>query len=915
MSSALRLLAVLALVVWTGGVRPAGAEESPAERMKLGHCGCKEGEACWHYLRSPLRPPEDPCRCGLCAAAGNCGTKERPEGWGADCTGSQKPECFWKRHAASWGITCSRCADDKECTSCQDLPGVPDADAKAKLARQLALEAGVGLRKPDPSVAKRFAVGWSAHFYVVTDIPNLKVLTQGGAPRVVDTHEIVHLFLERAEKAYDDFVQTFGDDVRLGKPMAIFLAAKDAKKAAWQAAYFGSPRTNMLFGGGDGKVAGGFCWNGFAVSLEDYDSDRDIHAYCRHMIGHILWSCWHGVAPHTKECPKWAFAAAADWLCKIHPFFADWTTFCHDETTGASGSGKYWDKKAVGIAAGRRIPIEKLFGVASLSHLSYDDHVRSWSIMDTMLREDKERWLATLRLIREGKEHAAAFREGLALTPDDFDGRWADRMLGKRKTMADVPKDAGHDDGGVDASARRRITAEQDPITLAALLLGLERVRDVKTAELVLSRLKIDADVVRETIVVLLKKTEDPAVIGWLRTAGLADGDPLVRAHVARVLGDLKDAASRPTFEAMLGDPHWLVRANAAKALGDLADPASVPALVANVEDKNPKAWISKADALAVFGAAASKATVPVTARLAASDWQVRLTACRALAVLGDKDAVEPLIDRLDLEGGRLHREIYKALMAVTHENFAPNPATWRAWWRTQKPQGLPPAPEAPANPEDDRYAKPKKPGPDEPTYYGRRIFSQSILYVLDLSKSMETLIEVPKDAQEKLGTIAAGQRIKVAKTAITASLQKLDPRTRFNIVFFSTRVRPWKDTLVVASGAKDAAVSAVEGAGLEDETNIYGALRAAVGLHEKPTLSADLDPIPDTMYFLTDGTPTRGEITEAETILSWMRDVNRFAKVEIHVIAMGNTGVDLDFLRRLATENGGEFIHVPDKR
>jgi hypothetical protein len=102
--------------------------------------------------------------------------------------------------------------------------------------------------------------------------------------------------------------------------------------------------------------------------------------------------------------------------------------------------------------------------------------------------------------------------------------------------------------------------------------------------------------------------------------------------------------------------------------------------------------------------------------------------------------------------------------------------------------------------------------------------------------------------------------------------------------------------------------------AALEDETNIHGALRAAVGLHERPTLAADLDPIPDTIYFLTDGTPTRGEITETETLLSWMRDVNRFAKVDLHVIAMGNVGVDLPFLQRLAAENGGEFIHVPDR-
>lgn len=907
-----RAVAVLLLAVWTGGLAPARAEESLAERMKPGHCGCSQGEACWHYLRSPLRPPEDPCRCGLCAAAGNCSTKDRPDGWSAECTGSQRPECFWKRHAASWGISCLRCAEDKVCTPCDGLPGAPDEATRTALDRQAQQEFAIGLRKPDAPPAKGFAVAWTSRFYVATDIPSLKVVTQGGAPRVVDTHEIAHLFLERAEKAYDDFVDAFGDEVRQGKPMGIYLANRKAKKEAWQATYFGNARTNMLFGGGSGKVAGGFCWNGFATSADDHGSDRDLHAYVRHMIGHILFSCWHGVAPFKKECPKWAFAGAAHWLCKIHPFFKDWATFCHDEGQGPNGSGRDWDRRALGIAAGKRTPIERLFETPSLSHLSYDDHVRSWSIMDLMLREDRERWLAALRLIRQGKEHAAAFREALGTTPDDFDQRWADRVLGRRKTMADVRKDAPLADG-VDASARRRITAERDPITLAALLLGLERVRDVETAQLVLSRLKIDADVVRETVVVLLRKTESPEVVEWLRANGLADGDAMVRAHVARVLGELKDAPSRPALEGMLGDAHWLVRANAAKALGDLADPASLPALLAAVEDKNPKAWISKADALAVHGKAASAATVPVAARLSASDWQVRLTACRALAVLGDEHAVEPLIDRLDVEGGRLHKEIYAALKAVTNENHAPNPATWRAWWKAQKPKGIPPP--LPPSADDERYAKPPPPRSDEPSYYGRRMFSQSVLYVIDVSKSMETLIQVPPDAQEKLGTIASGTRIRVAKAAVVSSLKKLDPRTRFNLVFFSTKVRPWKDGLVTVASARDPAISAVEAAPLEDETNIYGALRAAVGLHEKPTLSADLDPIPDTMYFMTDGTPTRGEITDTETILSWMRDVNRFAKVDIHVIAMGNTGIDFAFLRRLASENGGEFIHVPDSK
>ena len=99
------------------------------------------------------------------------------------------------------------------------------------------------------------------------------------------------------------------------------------------------------------------------------------------------------------------------------------------------------------------------------------------------------------------------------------------------------------------------------------------------------------------------------------------------------------------------------------------------------------------------------------------------------------------------------------------------------------------------------------------------------------------------------------------------------------------------------------------------DEITVHnGALKAALGLHGKPTMEADLDPIPDTVYFLTDGSPTRGEITTADELLSWFENLNRFAKVELHVIAMGNLGVDIQFLQRLAKVGGGEFIHVREE-
>ena len=101
----------------------------------------------------------------------------------------------------------------------------------------------------------------------------------------------------------------------------------------------------------------------------------------------------------------------------------------------------------------------------------------------------------------------------------------------------------------------------------------------------------------------------------------------------------------------------------------------------------------------------------------------------------------------------------------MSHETFGENAQTWRNWWKKQKPTGIP-KDLPPANPDDDRYAKPKPLRPDEPTYYGRRIFSASLLFVLDLSLSMDTFIRVPPEAQKLLGSLSSGTKIAVAKQA-----------------------------------------------------------------------------------------------------------------------------------------------------
>ena len=271
------------------------------------------------------------------------------------------------------------------------------------------------------------------------------------------------------------------------------------------------------------------------------------------------------------------------------------------------------------------------------------------------------------------------------------------------------------------------------------------------------------------------------------------------------------------------------------------------------------------------------------------------------------------------LERGRLEQELLRALKAVSGDDLGQNAANWEAWWKKQKEKhgGFDPNRPPPRNPKDDEYAPPPSRGKDEPRYYGRRIFSRAVGFVFDVSGSMDKNIKIASSASTKLGDIpTTGTRMDVAKEVLAGAIVKLRPGVRFSLVFFSSNVRPWKGGKLVPAnpGSTKGAASAVRAQPADGETNIHGALKAALGLHEKDTLDPDLDNIPDTVYFLTDGSPTRGEITSAPELIGWFENLNRFAKVRLHVVAFGNLGVDLPFLERLAKAGDGDFIHVPEE-
>ena len=88
----------LGFALLAGAVLLCGAASPPPEPVR---CTCRDGNACSHWLKSPVPPPADPCSCPNCRANKDTCPKTYPSDWNPACIGNGRMECFLRRHAAS----------------------------------------------------------------------------------------------------------------------------------------------------------------------------------------------------------------------------------------------------------------------------------------------------------------------------------------------------------------------------------------------------------------------------------------------------------------------------------------------------------------------------------------------------------------------------------------------------------------------------------------------------------------------------------------------------------------------------------------------------------------------------------------------------------------------------------------------
>ena len=466
----------------------------------------------------------------------------------------------------------------------------------------------------------------------------------------------------------------------------------------------------------------------------------------------------------------------------------------------------------------------------------------------------------------------------------------------------------------------------------------------------------------RVEAVLILKGAEAPGVVDALAPL-LDDEVPEVVAAVERVFGGFR---SRPPVERLLallprakpvvstsllraieagrygslGDSlddllehkRWELRYAALGAFAASGDPRAATVLETACEDPESAVRCRAFERLVELGPEAALERAP--SLLEDERWQVRAAAIAGLSRLRDVRSVELLIAHLEREEGRLVADATSGLAALTGRGFGLSVEGWRSFWAAVKERYVLPSEDELAAIQARREAKDAvRYATEVVRYHGIETPSRSLLFVLDVSASMDQLVmgDLREEEQEL-------RRIDVVKRELLATLDALPPYAQFNILTFSTEVQSWKragvkatkankksarrflERLDVAHGASrsttfrttEDVAPAVASTVLQNDagrTNTYGALSEALSIAGRGSFDRNYELSVDTILFLSDGMPSHGERIAPDDILRDVRRANRLRRVALHTIAIGD--FNKDFMSELAQENGGRFVDL----
>jgi len=462
---------------------------------------------------------------------------------------------------------------------------------------------------------------------------------------------------------------------------------------------------------------------------------------------------------------------------------------------------------------------------------------------------------------------------------------------------------------------------------------ALEQIDDPQVAGLLVPVLRDKDPRVADAAIEVLAQLPSEAARGPLHEvlAKSSDRRELVGVLRATERGRWEDFA--PLVRGQLENREAEVRVWAATTEAAVRDVDGLPVLAAMAgEDDNNLVRVAAVNALGALGKGREDAAgPPIVAALNDPALEVQTAACLALHKVRVKAAVPVLIDLLENGKGRILEQVYPALIAVTDMQFVDDPALWRRWWaRAGDSYRVPTEAEIAKRKVARKQANAQyRPSQSEASFMGIDTTSTRVVFIIDVSGSMQDYV-VNRDGFKQRGFTRFG-KLDIVKEELLRTIRNLDTSVSFNILSFASKVRPWKNRLVQANAlnrrsaaawvrklkpiggdsARGLASAGLSGSsGLEEgRTNTYAALLAGLGVRgaEDPTAKVKSDL--DTIFFLSDGRPSVGDLVDPDDILESITGLNRFRRVTLHTIAIGE--FQKDFMTDLARRNGGMFVDL----
>ena len=263
--------------------------------------------------------------------------------------------------------------------------------------------------------------------------------------------------------------------------------------------------------------------------------------------------------------------------------------------------------------------------------------------------------------------------------------------------------------------------------------------------------------------------------------------------------------------------------------------------------------------------------------------WHLVAASIRALRDLRRKPSIPALIAFLGKKDiHRLREDAHAALVALTHQTHGPYEEPWARWWAEAGPTFEVPPEEPKQVAREDGSST---------AFYGIQTFSDRIVFAIDLSWSMWR-------------TVDRVRRIDTALKELGGAVGTLDDSRRFAVVWFGTRAGTWKTRMVTGHEREKRAlgrwIKDVDGKG---QTNAYDGLERAFRFAREGAGR----PAADTVFFLTDGSPTAGPLQERSDLLPELRAWCRIERVRLHCIGTGES--DPALLASIAALASGRHV------